>query len=1374
MSDYFSEKLVILCYPPYLNCPFTLSKSLDHEADPAGANIFQEFVPISSSSKGQDLTPSTYRQRQPQNTTESTSLVLTAKAQKSMSKSNKSNKQRTTSTSSTTSTAPARSITVTYPPQDYTSLERMITIEGYVTPYAPGTISALGSVGPILPTGLFRVEGVFLPDGPSNINVVATSNKGSVMARKTLRVTYTVPSEASSLITISNGGASAVTDQASDIFGAKIQVPPGMAKREFASHIVYDPEHTPVVPFGYMAIGPPVLFLPETEAFNGLVTLSIPVNLSLLPPQADPSTVQVLHLASSGWEFQAANHVTGSSGTDLMSFGVSSLGAGPFIAVVQVPLASGQVLIETNPESATIYIDGADSGLITPAVIDDLALGEHEAKIFLRGYNELFLPFDSSLPEQTRIKKDLNLPLDHVPVVEIAGNLDGYTTTATFLEITASVSLDGAPIDDGVGVVSINGLDAMQRIVGGTIKGFVSLENGYNYVEVRANGPNGSTGVSSPAIINRETAVRRGLLRHESSASSRQLVLSEIRAILEWDTLGTDIDLHVFDPLGNHAFYQAKKAIPNAQIDVDDTNGYGPEIFTFPNPTPGTFKVTVDSYNIDGLKTTASLRIFVGGTQVFSGSYTFTTDDRNDTGGKPDGADLNAFWNAYTFDVGSLVITNVKSTAGPSSIFTTASGENQIFITTQAPPSVLDASILYDIEEVGAGLKVISPSTVGRSTSFIAKHSPVTNFKSPSKPLNFKIVAYTLKDGVRDLTSAPVFVTQDVKSQIRQEYVDKRDLSSTFNVIEPPRNQIIGASEFTQESPYFTFDELAKWSDYYSAGYSVIGHSVGIANTLRLAWGHPLSCTSAWRNPRRNDRVGGVMNSYHQLGNAVDIVPIQNKWPGNVAGCNIISDFQSASKALACLARKIFPNPAYDVVSELDHLHIEKQVSGDATYNDGKGGEISSVLRLEIGAMTILGEGIKLSVYWPGTAASGVTLGIGYDLGSRSKNSIVSDLVAAGMAAGQANIIAEASNLRGEAAKKWVQDNSSRVGSIQEAVVRRLFATQFPNYTLQAKALALSVNPLAGTTINARSRELIAVPPKPLYTYVMKEEQWGRLHPAMLEFITDLKLHGGFYGYDRIAQINTFLIAHDGDPLQQFKKVATLFGSPPPASGSSYMDTYARAVGLVGVNTETFYGIPPGDISGAKERRNRIRLSFLLKVINALSAGSVVEMVAPGTSTQDTSGCKTLNPHGAETCAPGPQGCMTKRAEFVKGAITKCFPATQQTPTTYLGHSGEGNSLDAWPIGGGWKVKATGQLKTNMDALALWLMKNHNDLKLKYMIFYNRIWNPSRDAFGAWWDCARPEPNTNPPQYRCACMGAGSCADVTQGHYDHLHLTVLY
>ena len=129
----------------------------------------------------------------------------------------------------------------------------------------------------------------------------------------------------------------------------------------------------------------------------------------------------------------------------------------------------------------------------------------------------------------------------------------------------------------------------------------------------------------------------------------------------------------------------------------------------------------------------------------------------------------------------------------------------------------------------------------------------------------------------------------------------------------------------------------------------------------------------------------------------------------------------------------------------------------------------------------------------------------------------------------------------------------------------------------------------------------------------MANEIWENLHPATIELITDLKYQGGYYGWDRVAYINEILIVNkDNSALVQFEALAKLFGSPPPSSGLSTMDQYAFNLGE-GPNKpkETFFGVSEQQIRGALPRRNRIRLSFLVVVIQALREGRSVEIVAP-------------------------------------------------------------------------------------------------------------------------------------------------------------------
>jgi Domain of unknown function DUF11/Thrombospondin type 3 repeat len=58
------------------------------------------------------------------------------------------------------------------------------------------------------------------------------------------------------------------------------------------------------------------------------------------------------------------------------------------------------------------------------------------------------------------------------------------------------------------------------------------------------------------------------------------------RARITWNTQ-TDIDLHIYDEAGNHAFYAQPDAIPGASLSSDNTVGFGPETFT-DDEDPGT------------------------------------------------------------------------------------------------------------------------------------------------------------------------------------------------------------------------------------------------------------------------------------------------------------------------------------------------------------------------------------------------------------------------------------------------------------------------------------------------------------------------------------------------------------------------------------------------------------------------------------------------------------------------------------------------------------------------------------------------------------------------------------------------------------------
>ena len=109
-----------------------------------------------------------------------------------------------------TSTTPVTSsyvVSITQPHQEVsTTNERIINIEGKVTPYISGTVHALGYVAPIFPPGQFIIGYGFLPEGAIDIDIVATADDGSAIGEAYIQVTYARPSEGSYSITVTMGG----------------------------------------------------------------------------------------------------------------------------------------------------------------------------------------------------------------------------------------------------------------------------------------------------------------------------------------------------------------------------------------------------------------------------------------------------------------------------------------------------------------------------------------------------------------------------------------------------------------------------------------------------------------------------------------------------------------------------------------------------------------------------------------------------------------------------------------------------------------------------------------------------------------------------------------------------------------------------------------------------------------------------------------------------------------------------------------------------------------------------------------------------------------------------------------------------------------
>lgn len=70
----------------------------------------------------------------------------------------------------------------------------------------------------------------------------------------------------------------------------------------------------------------------------------------------------------------------------------------------------------------------------------------------------------------------------------------------------------------------------------------------------------------------------------------------DVRIVLSWDADNTDVDLHVFEPSGEKAFYSHNRTSIGGYVSRDFTRGYGPEDYFVKQAMPGTYEIRCHYY----------------------------------------------------------------------------------------------------------------------------------------------------------------------------------------------------------------------------------------------------------------------------------------------------------------------------------------------------------------------------------------------------------------------------------------------------------------------------------------------------------------------------------------------------------------------------------------------------------------------------------------------------------------------------------------------------------------------------------------------------------------------------------------------------------
>lgn len=189
----------------------------------------------------------------------------------------------------------------------------------------------------------------------------------------------------------------------------------------------------------------------------------------------------------------------------------------------------------------------------------------------------------NSAGDDSRYTQDVHYPAVSVSTPQGQGTASMIAGRIRNLPKAAAASDENKPRRrrgaDGssVGTLVVNGVAMPQRIeADGTFSRPYAFGAGSNSVEVRS--------------------ARGDAKRVQFYDSYAGRPRPRLRVVLSWDTDGTDLDLHVVSPDGQHAWYGNRVAQNGGALDVDVTTGYGPEIYSNPAPPPGTYLVYVNYY----------------------------------------------------------------------------------------------------------------------------------------------------------------------------------------------------------------------------------------------------------------------------------------------------------------------------------------------------------------------------------------------------------------------------------------------------------------------------------------------------------------------------------------------------------------------------------------------------------------------------------------------------------------------------------------------------------------------------------------------------------------------------------------------------------
>jgi len=295
-----------------------------------------------------------------------------------------------------------------------------------------------------------------------------------------------------------------------------------------------------------------------------------------------------------------------------------------------VELVEFGILVNSVPEDAAISIDGVSTGLSTPAIIEDLAPGNYELRLSKSGYNDYIYDLNYDGGAMT-VSAVMTQPEPPTPFFTIISPIHEASYSSNVVTLSGTVQMempngDIVDFDGNTATLTLNGVDQQVGVnSNGHFNAQIGINQGYNTLRMRASSQGGDTGYSDSLVIYGDFAA------------------DDIVVILGWNTPTSDLDLHVWNPAGEHCYY-GHPSISEGFLDIDDVEGYGPETFTAQNALNGTYTVMINSYSLDSddYSDAGVTLVLDGATPQTFGPHHFVTADGN-------GTNPSAWWTVIEF-----------------------------------------------------------------------------------------------------------------------------------------------------------------------------------------------------------------------------------------------------------------------------------------------------------------------------------------------------------------------------------------------------------------------------------------------------------------------------------------------------------------------------------------------------------------------------------------------------------------------------------------------------------------------------------------------------------------------------------------------------